>query len=181
MKNFIKYSQLEQYLFDEVRKNFHKNHFLTAEEFVCILIWKSNRSVKRIINKIKKRYPGKSFQLAVKELTNSIYKKDSPQAKLYFLINDRKRKKISIPLATSSAILTVLYPQYFTVYDSRVCSVLDKHKNLKNRENIDNIWKGYLEYKADVIKKAPLRLTLREKDKWLWGKSFYNELKEKCK
>jgi len=45
---YLKYHIIENYLFDEVHKNFHKNGYLNAFDFFCIVIWKANR-VKSII------------------------------------------------------------------------------------------------------------------------------------
>lgn len=77
-----------------------------------------------------------------------------------------------------SAILIVLYPEDFTVYDTRVCDMVNGFHNLANLTNFENIWHGYEEYKRRVEEVAPPTLYLRDKDRYLWGKSFYTGLTE---
>ena len=55
--------------------------------------------------------------------------------------------------------------------------MLGKHHNLKNKTKFQSIWDGYIKYKADVRHNTPKELTLRDKDRYLWGKSFYEQLK----
>jgi len=43
MREYLRYYFLEDYLFKEVHANFEKNKTLTPEEFLAIIIWKSNR------------------------------------------------------------------------------------------------------------------------------------------
>ena len=81
----------------------------------------------------------------------------------------------------ASAILSVLFPDDFTVYDVRVCQILKKHGNLINKTNIEGIIIGYFEYVKDVIDKIPKKKTLREKDVFLWGESFFLELTQDIK
>ncbi|MGJ9384908.1 hypothetical protein [Salipaludibacillus sp. CF4.18] len=83
------------------------------------------------------------LEKAVLSLTNGIKGiggikgKGNAKEKLRYVM---KAWDFRLPMAT--AILTVLYPDDFTVYDVRVCEQLggDHHK-LKNRVNFDNIWK----------------------------------------
>jgi hypothetical protein len=79
-----------------------------------------------------------------------------------------------LPMAT--AILTVLWPNDFTVYDVRVCDVLRGHHSLQNKTNFAKLWSGYLDFKKDVESNAPQTLSLRDKDRFLWGKSFRKQL-----
>ena len=53
----------------------------------------------------------------------------------------------------ATAILTVLYPDYFTVYDTRVCNQLGGFSNLGTR-SISTIWEGYEEFREAVREKA---------------------------
>jgi hypothetical protein len=39
----------------------------------------------------------------------------------------------------------------------------------------DNTWKSYLEYKKGVSDAAPHELSLRDKDRYLWGRSLYED------
>lgn len=76
----------------------------------------------------------------------------------------------------ASAILTVFYPEKFIVYDVRVCEILNDFQNLDNKTNFESIWNGYDKYRETIIKKEPNNLTLREKDRYFRGESFYRQL-----
>ena len=76
----------------------------------------------------------------------------------------------------ASAILTVLYPDDFTIYDVRVCTALNDFAYLDNTTNPDRRWEQYSSYRLAVEKAVSEPLSLRDKDRWLWGKSFFNQL-----
>jgi hypothetical protein len=76
----------------------------------------------------------------------------------------------------ASAILTVLYPDDFTVYDYRLCEQLGDFYNLATRSNFEDVWSGY-ETLLDRIRAAtPDGLSLRDRDRYLWGKSAHEQL-----
>jgi hypothetical protein len=71
----------------------------------------------------------------------------------------------------ASAVLTVLYPDKFTIYDRRVCAVLGlKIKDWSSFS--EDCWREYEHYRQAVRDKTPLDLSLRDKDRFLWGKSL---------
>ena len=72
-------------------------------------------------------------------------------------------------LPTASAILTVLYPDIFTVYDSRVCDTLRDFHNLGGRKWSSKTWGEYQRFISAVRHAAPQGLTLRDCDRWLSG------------
>ena len=77
-------------------------------------------------------------------------------------------------LPTASAILTVLYPDTFTVYDTRVCQVLGDFGRLINMTWSVELWREYQRFVAAVREgavraAAPLGCSLRYCDRWLWG------------
>jgi hypothetical protein len=80
----------------------------------------------------------------------------------------------------ASAILTVLYPDEFTIYDVRVCQSLKDSESdfasVQNRVDFDSLWEGYSGFLSRVQEVAPQSLALRDKDRWLWGKSFGEQL-----
>ena len=76
----------------------------------------------------------------------------------------------------ASAILTVLYPEEFTVYDVRVCDSLGDCHKLSNVTDFEKLWHGYVEFKSKVSQAVPDELSLRDKDRYLWGKSFHEQL-----
>src|SRR3989344_7604504 len=94
--NYSKYAFLEDYVFGDVRTNFLANGYLTAEEFFCIVIWKSNRAKTAIKRKLQKRGVLKEV---IKELTSQIFKAAYKSGKLEVLLDGWK-----IPLPMSSAI-----------------------------------------------------------------------------
>lgn len=76
----------------------------------------------------------------------------------------------------TSAILSVLYPQYFTVYDVRVCGIVSGFDNLTSIADFEQLWSSYQQYIQAVKDAVPFRYSLRDKDRWLWGKSFAEQL-----
>jgi hypothetical protein len=68
----------------------------------------------------------------------------------------------------ASAILSVCYPEDFTVYDYRVRERLVGFANLCNSTDFEKVWKGFEEYKAKVEESAPAKLNLRDKDRYLY-------------
>lgn len=163
--DYLKYYLLEDYLLKEVKDNFEKNGFLTPEEFFCIVIWKANRAKTTIKRRLLKTCP--NLKTAIKKLTSEIYSEPSKEKKLRILLD---KWKFQLPMA--SAILTILYPDDFTIYDVRVRNQL-KISDFCGRKN--QIKKYFNEYLPKVKKCFP-GMKLRDKDKNLWGKSFYEDL-----
>jgi len=175
--NYSKYCDLESYLFNEVTDNFKNRHFLTAEEFFTIIIWKANRAKSKIAKKFEKEV---SLDEAIKKLTLSIYKSSTNKKKLGVLINE-----YGFYLPMASAILSVLYKEEFSVYDIRVCDMLEQEYNTKKYHKIknwtfDKLWEGYQEYLLKTLELSG-KLSYREADKYLWGKSFYEQLVQDTK
>jgi hypothetical protein len=83
-------------------------------------------------------------------------------------------------LPTATAILTVLFPRQFTVYDMRVCESLGAFRKLENRRFSEELWKNYLSFKREIRNAAPSVLSLRDKDRYLWGKSFHKQVVKDC-
>ncbi len=81
----------------------------------------------------------------------------------------------------SSAILSLLYPDNFTIYDVRVCDTLTNVKGHDATTNFEKLWLGYKNYIDNVKKYEPQNLSLRDKDRFLWGKSFYEQLNRDLK
>jgi len=160
--DFSKYYDLEKYIFGEVRDNFLKKGYLTAQEFFCIIIWKANRAKTKIRKKLS---ASGSVAGTVKKITEQIFEANNANDKLDVLL---KKWRFGMPMA--SAILSVLYPNEFTVYDYRV----------RDQLNLKNIYstKKYFEYFLPRVQKEAKERgkTLREMDKELWGKSFFQDL-----
>jgi hypothetical protein len=163
--NYLKYYFLEDYLFKEVKNNFKKRGYLTTEEFFCIIIWKSNRAKTAIKRKLLKFG---NLKTVVKKLTSEIFHTSETEQKLELLI---KSWKFNLPIAT--AILTILYPQEFTIYDMRVRGQIGIRKDFSGRK--DQI-KRYFDEFLPKVKQLGKGKNLRNKDRYLWGKSFYQNL-----
>lgn len=173
--DYRKYYHLERYLFDEVTKSFQKNSTLSAYDFFCIVIWKANRAKSKVAERLLSQDHSDLSQ-AVSALIGNIAKAQGEKARMKVLVSDWGFR---LPMA--SAILTVLYPNAFTVYDVRVCEVLGNYRSAQYRTNFDALWSEYEGY-IDAVKKAVAEnYELREKDRWLWGKSFSEQLQEDIK
>jgi hypothetical protein len=168
--NFVDYYHLERYLFKTVSPRYHEAKTLNAFDFFCIVVWKANRAKSKIAARLLS-YGHATLDLAVKALTSQLIAAKTPQARLNVLFDSWGFR---LPMAT--AVLTVLYPKDFTVYDVRVCDTLADFHSLNNHTNSERRWKEYQRYKIAVKARAPAGLSLRDKDRWLWGKSFAAQL-----
>ena len=162
LEKYLKYYFLEDYLFNDVSKNFQEHGYLTPEEFFAIVIWKSNRAktnVRRGIKKSKK---------TIRTITSEIFQTKTLEQKLEAIISI---PGIGIPMA--SAILTVCYPDNFTVADYRACATL-KDFGEEITGNPTAKISAYFEY-LDKCKKLAKKynLSLRNFDRIFWAKDFY--------
>lgn len=167
MKNtdhYKKYYNLEQYLFHEVGPRFRETKKLSVEDFFCIVIWKANRAKTIIKRKLSKK---RTLSEAIRLLVHDVASGKSTKDKLNVLV---KKWKFGLPMAT--AILTVLYPDDFTVYDYRVREQL----GLKTIYSVES----YFDYFLPKVKKysESRNESMREADKELWGKSFFDDLQK---
>lgn len=110
---------------------------------------------------------------AVKALTTELAQQKTDKDRMRVLFEDWK-----FPLPTASAILTVFYPDEFTVYDTRVCNELKYFYKLKNITSFEKLWEGYKDFRQKIKESEPKKLSLRDKDRYLWGKSFHDQLKD---
>jgi hypothetical protein len=174
--DFHQFYDLESYLFDAVHSHFEKHGELSAFDFFCIIIWKANRAKSKIAKRLKREYG--DLDTAVCELTRGLAQQSTPKERLQYLV-----KKWGFHLPIASAILTVLHPNEFTIYDRRVCDALKEicgkeFHYLGNLTNPDRLWTEYENFRRQVEESAPGYPTLRDKDRYLWGKSFYKQLME---
>ncbi len=175
MDYLVQYNQ-ETYIFETVRNRFTEQGFLNAYDFFCIVIWKANRAKTKIAKRLLKQGNFSNLEDAVKSLITDISEAVHPKEKLRLIMKDWG---FQLPMAT--AILTVLYPDDFTVYDFRVCDELKDFYSLKNLLNFESIWINYQAYKQMVEAAAPDGLSLRDKDRFLWGRSFSRQLENDIK
>jgi hypothetical protein len=172
--NYLNYYHLEQYLFNKVGPEFSRTRKITASDYFCIVIWKANRAKSKEAKRLlSKGY--KTLQGAVTALANDINKAKTNKELMSCLI---ETWGFRLPMA--SAILTVLYPNDFTVYDVRVCDEIGGYHSIHGRK-FEGLWSGYEEFVKSVKKSTPKKLALRDKDRWLWGRSFCNQLSSDIK
>jgi hypothetical protein len=177
------YHFLERHLEETVRHRFQQNGYLLAFDFFCIVIWKANRAKSKIAKKLLKLSPGfDNLDRAVRTLTEKIANVSLPDEKMRVLM---EKGRFGLPMA--SAILAVLYPDEFTVYDVRVAQIIDKQvkdnqdkfKKLINLTSFESVWEGYQAFIKEVrgyVAEGVELKSLRERDRYLWGKSFYDQL-----
>lgn len=175
-ENLGDYYDLESYLFKTVNNKFKVDHYLNAADFFCIIIWKANRAKTTVINRLKKKGDLDKY---IKSLTSNIYKAHDMEEKLKIIMDKDKGGGFLLPMA--SAILAVLYPNDFTVYDIRVCNSLEtdpsgEYHKLAHKTKFSEIWAGYQKFKNAVLEINPTNLSLRDKDRYLWGMSFKADL-----
>lgn len=168
--DYAQYGDLGWYLHSVVRQRFARQGYLSAFDFFCIVIWKANRAKSKIAKRLLSAGHA-DLEEAVRELTGELAQQPSPRERLRCL---REAWGLRLPMA--SAILAVLWPDDFTVYDRRVCGMLDGFYNLAHKSRFDSLWEGYQAFRRAVEEAAPSGLSLREKDRYLWGKSHYEQL-----
>lgn len=167
LEKYLKYYWLENYLFDEVNRNFQERGYLTPEEFFAIVIWKSNRAKKKVLSGI-----GESGQ-TIRTITSQIHETEAPEEKFKILT---RIHGIGIPIA--SAILAVCEPKKFTVVDSRAWAALKSLPKEVTGDLPDDptaTIDAYLQY-LDKCKELAREdgVSLRDFDRMLWGKDFYD-------
>ena len=177
MNNIALY-HLEEYLFNAVGPIFRRVGKLSAFDFFCIVIWKANRAKSKVALNLLSHDQGKrqDLETIVCDLTTSLHRANDPEERLRILVMDWGFR---LPMAT--AILTVLWPHEFTIYDVHVCDSLHAYHSLQYKSGFKKLWTGYLRFKAEVEAKTPSSLSLRDKDRHLWGKSFKKQLKSDIK
>ena len=171
--DYRQFYDLESYLFGTVQQRFATSGSLNAFDFFCIVIWKSNRNKSRVARRLLAGEHG-DLDSAVRTLTRDLSRRRTNEDRFRCLWHDWRIRRL--PMV--SAILTVLYPDQFTVYDKRVCDILGRHHGIGDRGNTERIWDAYSAFIRDVRRRARRIPELREKDKWLWGRSFSRQLRQ---
>jgi hypothetical protein len=168
--DYARFYNLEGYLFGEIASRYKNTRQLSAFDFFCIIIWKANRAK----SKVASRLLGKghaNLSAAVTALVASITNAQTNKERLRVLV-----REWGFRLPMASAILTVLFPDDFTVYDVRVCEVLSDFTDAQHKSDFDELWGRYTAYVNRVRESAPIATTLRDKDRYLWGQSFATQL-----
>jgi hypothetical protein len=159
----IAYYSPETLMFPAIAKSFADTGFLDPAALYVILDWKAPRA--RTRHRLRLAGMAGSFNAAVKEIAADLQTAIGPEQQLGLLLT-----KWRFRLPTASAILTVLYPDIFTVYDIRVCDALHDFHQLGDRQWSPIVWGEYRRFIDAVRAAAPEGLSLRDCDRWLWGK-----------
>jgi hypothetical protein len=167
--NYSKLANIETYIFTEVHEKFHQNHEIDAFDFFCIAIFKANRAKSKLAKRIIDKFG--DLENGCITISKTVYNAANHKERYIYL-----RFECGFGLPTVSAYLSVFYPNDFSIYDYRVCDMLDKHHKAKSKINRDSSWEAYQAYLADVKPFIPKGGTFRDADKILWGKSFYEGL-----
>ncbi len=173
MLDEIHFYSPETTLFPELATRFGQTGHLTAEELYLILDWKAARARTRHLRRLT---DGRTFSQAAADLGQALHNALDDQDRLKLLLG----KPWSFALPTATAILAVLYPERFTVYDIRVCDALGDFHRLGSRRWSERSWADYCRFIAAVRSSVPAHLSLRDADRWLWGqdkrKALHGEL-----
>jgi len=159
----IAYYSPETYLFPEISQRFASTGGLDPMALYLILDWKAPRARTRHRSRLA-RIAG-NFGAAAREIAADLKLADEPEQQLGILLT-----RWGFRLPTASAILAVLYPEVFTIYDIRVCNALQKFHHLGNIKWSHEAWTEYQRFVVAVRATAPQDLSLRDCDRWLWGR-----------
>lgn len=173
MPDPLRYYDLEKYLFVDVHDRFHTDGSIGAFDFFSIVIWKANRAKSNIARRLLKMDQSGRHELEpiVRDLTSSLFRASHPRDRLRILM---QQWGFLLPMA--SAILTVLWPEDFTVYDVRACGQLGGFHTLGDQSREDRIWQGFVSYRDAVHAAVADELSLRDKDRVLWARSAVKQL-----
>lgn len=169
-KDWLDYYDLETFLFSEVHQRFREQGWLDAFDLLSIVIWKANRAKSRIARRLLATSGCSTLDEAARRLTGRIHEAGTARDRLAVLIDEWG---FLLPMA--SAILSVLYPDEFTVYDYRVCKELKAFEKLGERTTIQQIWPDYEAY-MQRVRASRSELSLRDCDRLLTGQSMGEQL-----
>lgn len=169
--DYLAYYDLERYLFGAVTDRYQREGFLNAFDFFSIVIWKANRAKSLMARRmLGNGHP--SLEDAVGALTRAVHQAPTGEARFMVLVRDWAFR---LPMA--SAVLTVLHPNDFTVYDVRACDALGGYHGIGGRTDPRTLWAGYCEFRKAVRAAAPQGLSLRDQDRFLWARSAAEQLR----
>ena len=158
----IAYYSPETLIFPEMAQSFSDTGALDPMGLYLILDWKAPRA--RTLHRSRLASIAGSFNRAASEIAAELHAATAPEEKLGLLLT-----KWGFQLPTATAILTVLYPDMFTVYDRRVCNTLSAFHKLGGMKWSPKTWGEYQRFISAVRDAAPQGLSLRDCDRWLWG------------
>jgi hypothetical protein len=161
-------------LFPEVQRRFAACGELDPLHFYAILDWKAPRARTRHLARLSNRQGG--FDGAVAAIATGLRSASGRRERLQFLMTSW-----GFRLPTASAILAVLYPNDFTVYDVRVCDMLGEFGELTDKAWSADLWSEFERYLSGVRGRGSSGASLRDCDRALWGASKHAALKKELK
>jgi len=157
---------LEDYLFEVVSQRFRHDQTLSPYDFFAIVTWKSNRAKTKIRDGLAEA--GKSPSALMREVSEARSAEDKVEVLLHVW---------GIGLAMASAILTVCYPEEFTVLDYRAWRTLQQASVEGLPARYPMSAGEYLQYcQVCRLLAAQAGLSLRNLDRALWAKSWEDDL-----
>ncbi|MBN9005806.1 MAG: hypothetical protein J0H40_10350 [Rhizobiales bacterium] len=173
MADYQKFYDLEKFLLSEVGPKFCRSGEIEPLDFFLILHWKAPRAKTKHRDRLKAKEG--SFEQAVSRIAKDLFKATNAEQRLKALILNW-----TFRLPTATAILAVLYPDEFTIYDVRVREQLGRPAlpDTCSETRWSDFWKSYKAFECAVVKETPRGLKLRDKDRYLWGKSLYEEAED---
>jgi hypothetical protein len=170
--DYLKLYDDEWYLLD-VGRRFRVSRKIDAPDFYMLLIWKANRAKNRHRDRLKSKAGGK-FKDAVEKIASELHASTERKHRLQILMRNWE-----FALPTATAILTILYPEDFTVYDYRVCDEVGQ-RYTPWLSFSEKLWGKYEQFQNAVISNTPGDLSLRDKDRFLIARSIRKEIEVDC-
>jgi hypothetical protein len=164
----LKYRDLERYLFETVGPTFRETGELSPFMFFSIVVWKANRAKSKIAKRLKARVASRTLSDAVRELAQDLRTAQNAKGRMRLLLT-----KWGLKPPMASAILTVLWPDEFTIWDVRVQGELPDFESPP--QNFDRFWSWYERF-CDAVRAAVPGETLRNADRVLWARSAIKQL-----
>lgn len=170
--DFSLYYDLEYRLFPQIRDKYLVDGTISSIDFYSILIWKAERAKTKHFRRLKNDYGYSSFDHAVSDMMLRIFRENESGGKLKILMDD-----FGFKIPTGSAILSVLYPDTYAVYDRRVREEVGFKYDLSAYMKFsDEVWLKYKKFVSMVKLAMPGETDLREIDRYLWGRSRYRQI-----
>ena len=145
--HYLKFYDAERYLLEDVGTHFREVGTLDPADFYMLFIWKANRAKNNHRDRLKRK--AGTFQEAVSQIASALYTTSQQRERLRILMMDWGFK-----LPTATAILAILYPVEFTVYDERVCKELGIPCR-PDQSHSDVLWADYEKFRQSVIDATP--------------------------
>jgi hypothetical protein len=171
--NYIEFYNDENVLFEKIGPEFRQGMDPSVMHFEALLAWKSDRPGDTHWMRLMKICGG-TMENAVAALCADIRSAKDHKTRLEVLI-----RKWEFKLPTAVTILTVFYPEFFTMYDERTRRQTDT-KNWSQRTSFTpDLWEHYCEFKDKIVALAPYGLSLRDADRYVMGKDTYEARERK--